>query len=1102
MSIKRVERKSLLGNIKVNTSSSSANPVGDVIVNAANSFRSRALEIANDQAQESGKSAAADLDLNSITRFNPNSQLPVAIDKLSTLGLGTLGQEAFEDAVLLRFKTAMQTKMASKADEIKETVKPEKNAPELFVDEYKNYLEGLAGDSSGYYKQFIIDQGTQYLEVARTELDVARIQRIQNENAQIKDELISKANQAAYNHGFNGNFVDAGLDQEEMFTNLNTFKAIKITDDEEEKEVLEGMSSFMAKGALDAILQDPKNAVHAETIFQYFSSMGNQTLLRTLPLDVRDSIKSIKNIFGPNNPALMQKLASDNVQSFESAKKTGEIITADIIARDTILSDALKNMEIERQTNKENSIETYTLELQNQLNDEYFRSLGATANAATISKTIQQLNNSPEALDSSVVSVGKEKHSALMSVIEKAKDSIVEGLIEDLMRTPDGIKNAEEIKFILGRGDYKLLRSVMKPLKYNLLMKIGDSSNSEKLAKIASSVDQLNKKEYDKNQIQEKTSLTEAILQLTIFAQNNNSTSTGIESRLESLIKAFPNVLPKNQAQLASGIKEINKTIQAKRKEENTNEFQVNAHNIVMNTNSSNLTNTLALLKTNAKQFSVDPETLKIEVQKAVNMSVKDQIANIIDGPATQEQLDLLQTAMSYFNPEIQSQTPRVAAHATLVRKIQTIINEATTVSGMKFKGDQEEVYKQLQGAFKQAKQTYEADEAKFKLTQDLKSLQHGIHNDDFYTADGKNKLMNLYELQFGQPLNDELFHTPLEELTGVDRAVLDFMANADGANIPKIFQTSIDAFMQGNLNPSQTQALFMNFRELAIKQSASGRITFNTSFHKLLGNNQAAELITAFEIYSLLREKSRDTEIYGILQLNKQKLNQEDFKDYTGFSSPTALLNKISALPSPLHDEFVPIVRAMAPYFETGTKDALKNIIKQRFETENANLYSVYTGSSVAPNDYGTGKQMEGIEHAIAMYIPKLGGNRYFDVDATVAVEDLAGGTSFGQLIKDTKSNLTDEISKLRTQNRVIYGPTLQSSAENPEYMLYEIVNETGYVRPIPNTTFTKNTPWVKEGLAAYAEKLEKERAERAPFIIPLLGAATGPIPEGIINE
>ena len=105
-------------------------------------------------------------------------------------------------------------------------------------------------------------------------------------------------------------------------------------------------------------------------------------------------------------------------------------------------------------------------------------------------------------------------------------------------------------------------------------------------------------------------------------------------------------------------------------------------------------------------------------------------------------------------------------------------------------------------------------------------------------------------------------------------------------------------------------------------------------------------------------------------------------------------------------------------------------------------------------------------------------------------------------KLIKDTKSNLTDEISKLRTQNRVIYGPTLQSSAENPEYMLYEIVNETGYVRPIPNTTFTKNTPWVKEGLAAYAEKLEKERAERAPFIIPLLGAATGPIPEGIINE
>lgn len=1105
MAIKRIEKKSLLGNIKVNTSSSAANPVADVIVDIANSARARALETAEQQALESGKSAAADLELSSITKFNPDSQLPVAIDQLSSLGLGTLGQGAFEDAVLLRFKSVMQTKMAGKADQILQTVSPEKNAPELFANQYSQYLEGLSSDASGFYKQYIIDQGAEYLEIGRTKLDVARIARVQAENAEIKKNLITKANEAAYNHGFNGNFINGISDQQEMFSNLNTFKAINISDDEEQEKILESMSSSMAKGALDRILQDPKNAIHAKTIYQYFSSMGNQTLLKTLPLDVRDSIKSIKNIFGPNNPTLMKKLADDNVSSFDNAIQTGAIVTADYEARRAKISSSMKAIETERKQNLETSVDTFSVNLNTQLNEGFFRDIGATANAATISKMVKSLNNAPFSLGSSVGSVGKEKHSALLSSIEKAKDSLAEGLIENLMNTPEGIENAEEIKIILSGGDYKLLKNVMKPLKYNQFMNIADSSNSEKLAKIASSVEQLKKKQYDTDKINEGLFLTQDLLELTTNGQNPRTTSTEMELRLQELLEKYPNVKPENAKQLASGVKEINKTIQNKKKTENTNKFTVKANNIVMNANASNITDIISLLNTNANELEVDQEALKPFVQKAINMSVHDQIADIIDGPATQEQLDLLQTATSYFNKNIESQTPRVAAHATLIRKINTIINETTTVSGMKFKGDSDQVYNQLKGALEQAKTTYEIDQKKFDLTVDLRSLQNGVHNDNFYTSDGKKKLSKLYEYQFGSPLRTDLFHTPTEELTATDVAALRFMGKNGGANIPAIIEGSVDALLQGNLTPSETQAIFRNFRELAIKQSASGRITFNTSFHKLLGRDKTAELITAFEIYSILRDKARDTEIYNILQLNKQKMSQEDFNDYTGYNTPTQLLNDISALPNELHDEFIPLVRAMAPYYETGTKDQIKRILETRFETENPNLYSVYTGSSIAPNDYGTGKQMEGIEAAIELYIPTLnardGTNRYFDVDATVAVEDIAGGTSFGQLIRDTNSNLTDEMSKLRTQNRVIYGPTLQSSAELPEYMLYEIINEFGAVRPIPNTVFTKDTVWVKEGIAAHAEKLEKEREEMAPYIKQMLGGAMGPIPEGIFE-
>ena len=53
----------------------------------------------------------------------------------------------------------MDTAINNKAEELQVKYENEKNAPELFTEEFKNYLEGLGGNAKGFYKQYIIDRG-------------------------------------------------------------------------------------------------------------------------------------------------------------------------------------------------------------------------------------------------------------------------------------------------------------------------------------------------------------------------------------------------------------------------------------------------------------------------------------------------------------------------------------------------------------------------------------------------------------------------------------------------------------------------------------------------------------------------------------------------------------------------------------------------------------------------------------------------------------------------------------------------------------------------------------------------------------------------------
>jgi hypothetical protein len=171
--------------------------------------------------------------------------------------------------------------------------------------------------------------------------------------------------------------------------------------------------------------------------------------------------------------------------------------------------------------------------------------------------------------------------------------------------------------------------------------------------------------------------------------------------------------------------------------------------------------------------------------------------------------------------------------------------------------------------------------------------------------------------------------------------------------------------------------------------------------------------------------------------------------------------------------------------------------MIDARF-TSNANMYSPITNSSLVPNDFGSTKdELAPYLYAINMKVNDLKSTNpqaryFFDPDSKVTVEDISAGQAFfiKQMPKDLFfGNETQEVDRINAgEQRVVFGPTLQSSAAFPQGQLYAIVSGSGAIQPIPNTVFDLKTDWLLNGFEEYGkfktqqDLNEKEKAKRLP--------------------
>ena len=315
--------------------------------------------------------------------------------------------------------------------------------------------------------------------------------------------------------------------------------------------------------------------------------------------------------------------------------------------------------------------------------------------------------------------------------------------------------------------------------------------------------------------------------------------------------------------------------------------------------------------------------------------------------------------------------------------------------------------------------------------------------------------------------------------------------------NITEEFNNAFIRLENNNLGQGQSEAFFRNVREFGIVDSG-GSFNLKPAVYQVLGPDAANRLKAYYHLYTFFPAPVRESMLAQVIDRRLDTpISADDFKDRAGYKSPLALINDIAAIPDEIQTEFTEIAELLVPVHGKNTKHVIANMIDARF-TSNANMYSPITNSSLVPNDFGSTKdELAPYLYAINMKVNDLKSTNpqaryFFDPDSKVTVEDISAGQAFfiKQMPKDLFfGNETQEVDRINAgEQRVVFGPTLQSSAAFPQGQLYAIVSGSGAIQPIPNTVFDLKTDWLLNGFEEYGkfktqqDLNEKEKAKRLP--------------------
>jgi len=1100
MSIQRIERKSFLGPIRINTSSSGASSVGEQVVRFADSQRERHYKVAVAAAEKSGKLLAAEADLTSITNIDQDTGKSEIISQ--AINLGTFQKEAFEGAVFLRFKNAVEDKIASKASQLTAKYENENNAPELFTEEFKSFLDGLGQDSKGFYKQYIVDRGGNYLEAKRTDLEVARTKRIYQEMAEEKEKGIETKQKVFFNLGTRLDHASFAKELNTSLNNLQVYKSIGVTDEKEIEEARKKFRKSAISGALAKLLEDPDIAMNASAILQYYESMGSKHYYNTLSPAAKDAVKQIKNLYGNfYNAEDFLDVANDNNAVFQNAINIGKTYTEIETAKTKNLKDIYESIKEKTEEAIKLGIDKTTTNIMDFIASDTYRTLGTIGSITEIQERIKYLNDLPALLNSSEEQ-DLTKHRKLKDEIENAKDQIAEGLVVKMMRTNVGRQNAEQIANIFESGDFAQVVDYMSSLEFNLFNQVAQSDNKKSFQDIATGTKDNVKLQFNEAEAAKEIQAVNEANYLKRLAASNTSNHVEIDLLAKSLEDKYKNSSNKIKKLIGEAVNNVQSPINNKLKAAQALEFSTQSEQIAFNSDLSNYLENINLVQKIGKELNIEKEAISVAIQEIFDQTVEDRFSIAFTSKPTQEKINFLTalkgivakeggTISSQLGPEIR-------------KEINSLLNETYKLDGKIYKVNRDKVFNQVTKALSTAKAVLEVDN-KIQQTKILDfNLDNGTYNPSSHTdADGRAELINHLEQKTGGPIDPRIYTLSLEEIQAMPpsqrNTILEqYRLLKNSGSLTEHFVDAYNQFTRGLLNETEIPEFLRNTRELAMTD-ASGRLNMGKAAYDLLGKN-ATKLKAYYQIYNFFPAQNRNAEILKVIRsANETPMTNDEFRTLTGTKGPYELIDGIATIPDEIIQEFVPAAELLAPIYGDDLETVLTNMIDARFMTH-PNMYSPITASSLVPNDFGTDKKqnLDPLFYAVQQKVNQINqvlpdAQYFFDPETDITVEDFATGQAiapiqiFDDLIGDNETDLAARISA--GQKRVVFGPTLQSSAQRPEGQLYAIVSATGAIQPIPNTVMTLQDEWVKNAFAEYAEIVAAEKKRNPPVMMYYLG-------------
>jgi|15BtaG_2_1085339.scaffolds.fasta_scaffold00317_2 hypothetical protein len=1126
MAIVRQQKRFGIAPIGVTRVPVAGQEIGQAVKESAAKMRARAFEFEKNKAIESGELQAAELGINEILSFDPDTKKPIASQQADHMG--EFRKNAFERVLLQRFQTSVSDQISAKANEIAQKVSVEDNAPELFEQTLNAYLEGIGQDASGYYKQVIVDAGASARTRGESQLEVLQIQKMQEETRLAYSRLLNDFYESAYNSGASGDgdFHEFYQTQTAVGTQFEDFKTLGIATNNKSIEEFKAAKTAFLKGRISTILKQPEVAEFSGMIQTYLQVGGSKAIMDILPQKAQHALKQVMLLSDDFTQADFVSLSADLNTEFSAASNVGAVFAEQRRIEQARIAEEQK---------------AFVADLKQQVfdNTQIFEDTSAEAYIKGRNFTPIEVKSIMAQMDTLLdeaayyqADIGAEAFGKLKTAVIKQKEQLAAGLMSQLLSLPRKPKkgpakggvshtvlNKEQISFLIdGIKDPKVLFSILPKehanLYFDLMMEnptpFKDFLTGRK--KIATTVQQ-----------DRKAALSLAMDRLQTSTLQSIKLNTTSLSDAKAIAEKFKETFRSEKligTEYQSAWKEISNAITAKQNEDDLEGFKEFASGLVGRAGSGvKFKDVGKALVREGDAVGASIDVLTSQAQKIVDDYADSQLRKTLGGLSQNpsEKVESLQRLESFFLGDVTVElTQEEKLIADAVNKAQL------NIKGTPVRFNNKQITSVLSGlASNESADIDSAQKARTKT-----ELEAKIDAKTPFTSEqlkDPRGITNTAAEMLGLNPSDfpDLYTMSSEQISEI-KGIGNFLTYSKGnPYFPNmLIVDSARSLLDGQLNDQQAENFAMHLREEFFFLQ-DGRLKVKPAYLGI-DSDLSQEDIAKLKVFSMadLVSASYQGGVGRFINevLIAQNLTKEQFKGMTNFEDATSLALAAS-IPSQLIPSITPVIEAAVIANQIGGNN-WKKIVKGIYETgfvEDPNAYSIFTGgsefSALHWTDYLSADDKPKFDRFIAqklqnINILNIGQERLvkYYPNSKVTVTQMRHDPDIYpiQTTKDLFGNLTNHLAELDQVDRAFVGAHPSSDAANPIWMVFRM-RQDGSVDEVVGSAFGLND--LKASFEAELTNLEQQfyGVEEQPEVYTESGAEEtnlGQLEQQLITE